>query len=70
MSHAFYKTVDWELVRQSSSTSLAPHLSLSLQLKLRQLTPPYKPRIDSDRDPSNFDPQFVVEPTEFTPDDQ
>jgi atypical protein kinase C iota type len=51
VSHAFYKTVDWEL------------------LKLRQLTPPYKPRIDSDRDPSNFDPQFVVEPTEFTPDD-
>ena len=41
----------------------------TLQLKLRQLTPPYKPRIDSDRDPSNFDPQFVVEPTEFTPDD-
>ena len=40
----------------------------TLQLKLRQLTPPYKPRIDSDRDPSNFDPQFVVEPTEFTPD--
>jgi len=38
-------------------------------LKLRQVTPPYKPRIDSDRDPSNFDPQFVIEPIEFTPDD-
>ncbi|KAL5491986.1 hypothetical protein EMCRGX_G017367 [Ephydatia muelleri] len=38
-------------------------------LKIRQVTPPYKPRIDSDRDPSNFDPQFVVEPIEFTPDD-
>lgn len=44
-------------------------LGLVLQLKLRQVTPPYKPRIDSDRDPSNFDPQFVIEPTEFTPDD-
>ena len=39
------------------------------QLRCRQITPPYKPRIDSDRDPSNFDPQFVTEPLNFTPDD-
>ncbi|XP_003383504.1 PREDICTED: atypical protein kinase C-like [Amphimedon queenslandica] len=38
-------------------------------LRCRQITPPYKPRIDSDRDPSNFDPQFVTEPIQFTPDD-
>lgn len=47
----------------------SPPPSLSHQLKQRQVTPPYKPRIDSDRDPSNFDPQFVVEPIDFTPDD-
>lgn len=40
------------------------------QLRCRQITPPYKPRIDSDRDPSNFDPQFVTEPIQFTPDDR
>jgi atypical protein kinase C iota type len=50
-NHAFYKTIEWELLR------------------CRQVTPPYKPRIDSDRDPSNFDPQFVTESTRFTPDD-
>lgn len=38
-------------------------------LKNRQVTPPYKPRIDSDRDPSNFDPQFISETLDFTPDD-
>ena len=36
---------------------------------LKQVTPPYKPRIDSDTDPTNFDPQFTQEPIEFTPDD-
>ena len=38
-------------------------------LELKQVTPPYKPRIDSDTDPTNFDPQFTQEPIEFTPDD-
>jgi atypical protein kinase C iota type len=44
-------------------------LSFNIQLKNRQVTPPYKPRIDSDRDPSNFDPQFISETLDFTPDD-
>jgi len=39
-------------------------------MKQRQITPPFKPRIDSDRDPSNFDPHFIEEPLEFTPDDE
>ncbi|XP_065890110.1 protein kinase C iota type-like isoform X2 [Dysidea avara] len=38
-------------------------------LKLRQITPPYKPRIQNEKDPSNFDPQFTGEPLSFTPDD-
>jgi atypical protein kinase C iota type len=38
-------------------------------LEQRQVPPPYKPRIDSEMDPTNFDPQFTQEPVDFTPDD-
>lgn len=38
-------------------------------LEKRQVTPPYRPRIDSDRDLDHFDPTFTNEPVELTPDD-
>lgn len=40
------------------------------QLERKQIPPPYKPRVDGERDLENFDPQFTAEPVQFTPDDQ
>lgn len=39
------------------------------QLEQKQVTPPYKPRLDSDRDLANFPPEFTDEPVHLTPDD-
>ncbi|XP_014599379.1 PREDICTED: atypical protein kinase C isoform X3 [Polistes canadensis] len=38
-------------------------------LEHKQVTPPYKPRLDSDRDLANFPPEFTDEPVHLTPDD-
>ncbi|XP_066588212.1 atypical protein kinase C [Prorops nasuta] len=38
-------------------------------LEQKQVTPPYKPRLDSDRDLANFPPEFTDEPVHLTPDD-
>lgn len=38
-------------------------------LAAKQVTPPYRPKIDSDRDLENFDPTFTNEPVQLTPDD-
>ncbi|XP_048511087.1 atypical protein kinase C-like [Athalia rosae] len=38
-------------------------------LEKKQVTPPYKPRLDSDRDLANFPPEFTDEPVHLTPDD-
>ncbi|XP_064114988.1 atypical protein kinase C-like isoform X3 [Macrobrachium nipponense] len=38
-------------------------------LERKQIPPPYKPRVDGERDLENFDPQFTAEPVQFTPDD-
>ncbi|CAB0006469.1 unnamed protein product [Nesidiocoris tenuis] len=38
-------------------------------LEQKQVTPPYKPRLDSDRDLFNFPPEFTDEPVHLTPDD-
>lgn len=40
-----------------------------LQLKLRQVTPPFIPTVESEVDADNFDPRFTMEPAELTPDD-
>ncbi|XP_022106098.1 protein kinase C iota type-like isoform X1 [Acanthaster planci] len=40
------------------------------RLGSRQVTPPYKPRLESERDLEHFDPQFTEEPVQLTPDDQ
>lgn len=42
---------------------------LIFQLEKKQVTPPYKPRLDSDRDLANFPPEFTDEPVHLTPDD-
>lgn len=39
------------------------------RLEAKQVSPPYKPRIQSDRDLEHFDPQFTNEPVQLTPDD-
>ncbi|RWS23485.1 Protein kinase C iota type-like protein [Leptotrombidium deliense] len=39
-------------------------------LEAKQVTPPYKPKIENDRDLEHFDPQFTEEPVQLTPDDQ
>ncbi|XP_069995502.1 atypical protein kinase C isoform X8 [Penaeus vannamei] len=38
-------------------------------LERKQIPPPYKPRVDGERDLENFDPQFTAEPVQFTPDE-
>ncbi|KAK9702160.1 Phorbol esters/diacylglycerol binding domain (C1 domain) [Popillia japonica] len=38
-------------------------------LEQKQVPPPYKPRLDSDRDLANFPPEFTDEPVHLTPDD-
>uniref|UniRef100_A0A1B6DB11 Protein kinase C n=1 Tax=Clastoptera arizonana TaxID=38151 RepID=A0A1B6DB11_9HEMI len=38
-------------------------------LEQKQVAPPYKPRLDSDRDLANFPPEFTDEPVHLTPDD-
>ncbi|XP_031783605.1 atypical protein kinase C isoform X4 [Nasonia vitripennis] len=38
-------------------------------LEQKQVTPPYKPQLDSDRDLANFPPEFTDEPVYLTPDD-
>lgn len=39
------------------------------QLEARQVTPPYKPRLEDGMGLDNFDPQFTSEPVQLTPDD-
>ena len=39
------------------------------QLEQKQVTPPYRPRLESDRDLANFPPEFTDEPVQLTPDD-
>ena len=36
----------------------------------KQISPPYKPAVKSERDLEHFDPQFTNEPVQLTPDDQ
>ncbi|XP_058979731.1 atypical protein kinase C-like isoform X2 [Musca domestica] len=38
-------------------------------LAYKQVTPPFKPRLDSDRDLANFPPEFTGEAVQLTPDD-
>lgn len=42
---------------------------LYFQLEQKQIPPPYKPRLNSDRDLANFPPEFTDEPVHLTPDD-
>ncbi|XP_070560294.1 protein kinase C iota type-like [Ptychodera flava] len=39
------------------------------EIEARQVTPPFKPYVLTDRDLDNFDPQFTSEPVQLTPDD-
>lgn len=38
-------------------------------LEQKQIPPPFKPRLETERDLENFDPKFTSEPVELTPDD-
>ncbi|XP_035230048.1 atypical protein kinase C-like [Stegodyphus dumicola] len=38
-------------------------------LESKQVPPPYKPKLETDRDLDHFDPQFTSEPVVLTPDD-
>uniref|UniRef100_A0A6M2DE79 Protein kinase C n=1 Tax=Xenopsylla cheopis TaxID=163159 RepID=A0A6M2DE79_XENCH len=38
-------------------------------LEQKQVAPPFKPRLESDRDLANFPPEFTDEPVHLTPDD-
>ncbi|XP_035714589.1 atypical protein kinase C isoform X2 [Folsomia candida] len=39
-------------------------------LEKKQIPPPFKPKLEGDRDLDHFDPQFTSEPVQLTPDDQ
>ena len=41
----------------------------SFQLEQKQIPPPYRPRLESERDLANFPPEFTDEPVQLTPDD-
>ena len=45
-------------------------MGLCLQLEQKQIPPPYRPRLESERDLANFPPEFTDEPVQLTPDDQ
>lgn len=48
-----------------------PHVQFNLmQLERKQVSPPFKPRLDSDRDLANFPIEFTGEPVQLTPDDE
>ncbi|QQP52341.1 Protein kinase C, partial [Caligus rogercresseyi] len=38
-------------------------------LEQKQIAPPYRPRLESERDLANFPPEFTDEPVQLTPDD-
>lgn len=38
-------------------------------LQSKQVPPPYRPRLECDRDLANFPPEFTDEPVQLTPDD-
>lgn len=38
-------------------------------LEAKQVSPPYKPKLETDRDLEHFDPQFTTEPVILTPDE-
>ena len=38
-------------------------------LEQKQIPPPYRPRLESERDLANFPPEFTDEPVHLTPDD-
>lgn len=40
-----------------------------IQLEAKQVIPPYRPKIENDRDLEHFDPTFTTEPVCLTPDD-
>lgn len=40
------------------------------QLEQKQITPPFRPRLDSDRDLANFPPEFTDEPVQLTVDEE
>ena len=42
---------------------------LVFQLEQKQIPPPYRPRLESERDLANFPPEFTDEPVQLTPDD-
>ena len=42
----------------------------AFQLEQKQIPPPYRPRLENDRDLANFPPEFTDEPVQLTPDDQ
>ncbi|RVE39756.1 hypothetical protein evm_015594, partial [Chilo suppressalis] len=39
-----------------------------LQLEQKQVVPPFKPRLEGERDLANFPPEFTDEPVHLTPD--
>uniref|UniRef100_A0A336MBT7 CSON014807 protein n=1 Tax=Culicoides sonorensis TaxID=179676 RepID=A0A336MBT7_CULSO len=63
-----YSLNDFELIR--SPFDIAGASENPDQLESKQVTPPFKPRLDSERDLANFPPEFTDEPVHLTPDDE
>ena len=45
-------------------------VSSSLKLGQKQIPPPYRPLLESERDLANFPPEFTDEPVQLTPADE
>ena len=56
-------------VPKQCSNTIFVCVFLRLQISSRQVTPPYKPHLQGERDLEHFDPQFTNEPVQLTPDD-
>jgi len=42
---------------------------MGAMLEQKQIPPPYRPRLENERDLANFPPEFTDEPVQLTPDD-
>ena len=68
MTHAFFKVTSSDLTSHYSRCLYCQTIDWAL-LEQKQIPPPYRPRLESERDLANFPPEFTDEPVHLTPDD-
>lgn len=64
-----HNMISWH-VSSVTKRGCCPVIIFAFQLEQKQIPPPYRPRLENDRDLANFPPEFTDEPVQLTPDDQ